>query len=72
MPPMQPVDSSSIEAVGYDPQTRELHVRFVGGGLYVYGGVDRTWFDGLLRAESKGRYFNQEIKPRGFSYERRG
>jgi hypothetical protein len=40
MPEMREVDSSAIEAVGYDPDTRELHVRFKDTGLYVYSGVD--------------------------------
>ncbi|GEK80667.1 KTSC domain-containing protein [Agrococcus baldri] len=64
MPRMQPVESSSIEAVGFEPTRNELTVRFVGGGTYVYGMVPRSVFDDLLAAESKGRFVNQRIKPR--------
>lgn len=64
MPDMQMVDSSAMEAVGYDPATRELHVQFVGGRLYAYLDVDESVFQELLMADSKGSYFNREIKPR--------
>lgn len=71
MPQMHEVDSEAIAAIGYDPDTRQLHVAFVDTGLYVYDDVDEDLYDGLLHAESKGSYFNLEIKPRGFTYERR-
>ena len=71
MPEMHAVDSSAIEAVGYDPAARKLHVRFKDTGLYVYSGVEEGIAAALLAAESKGTYFNQEIKPRGYPYERR-
>lgn len=71
MPRMHEVDSEAIAAVGYERATRRLHVRFVDTGLYVYDDVDEDLYEGLLHAESKGSYFNLEIKPRGFAYERR-
>ena len=64
MPDMQMVDSSTMEAVGYDRAMRELHVQFQGGKLYVYLDVDEYVFNELLMADSKGSYFNREIKPR--------
>lgn len=63
MPDMQMVDSSAMESVGYDAPTRELHVQFVGGKLYVYLDVDEYVFQELLLADSKGSYFNRKIKP---------
>jgi hypothetical protein len=71
MPEMHAVESSVMEAVGYDPARRQLHIRFRDTGLYVYSGVEEKVAGGLLAAESKGAYFNQEIKPRGYPYERR-
>ena len=71
MPEMLAVESSSVEAVGYDGDARELHVRFVGGGLYVYAGVEREVFDALMFAPSKGAYVNLQLKPRGYECERR-
>lgn len=63
-PDMQMVDSSNVEAVGYDDATRELHVRFTTGRTYVYLDVDEFHFQELLAADSKGSYLNREIKPR--------
>lgn len=71
MPEMHPVESSVIEAIGYDPDRRELHIRFVDTGLYVYLDVDRATFDRLCAAASKGSHFNRAVKPRGFAFERR-
>lgn len=59
------VDSSSIEAIGYDAETAELHVRFLQGGeTYVYSGVEPETFDEFMRVDSKGRYYNANIRPR--------
>lgn len=60
---MQPVESSSVDAVGFDPARNELTVRFVSGDSYVYGMVPRSVFEALLEAESIGRFVNLRIKP---------
>ena len=62
MPDMTPVDSSNIESVGYDTSNRELHVRFLGNHTYVYSDVPAEVFEELLRAPSKGSYFNRAVK----------
>ncbi len=62
MPDMTYVDSSNIEAIGYDDQSEELHVRFLSGSTYIYHGVPRFVFDGLMNAASKGSYLNREVK----------
>ena len=65
MPEMHYVDSSNIEAVGYDPASQELHVRFLRSGeTYVYYNVEDWAFRELLQADSKGQYLNQNIKDR--------
>lgn len=64
MPRMQPVESSSVDAVGFDPARNELTIRFVDGGTYVYGMVPRSVFDALLDADSPGGFVNQQVKPR--------
>ncbi|MGI8588931.1 MAG: KTSC domain-containing protein [Chloroflexia bacterium] len=56
MSDLQPVESSMIEAVGYDPDTRELEVLFNSGKLYIYEGVEPTVYEGLMHAESKGQF----------------
>ncbi len=63
MTDMQFVDSSNIEAIGYDPEALELHVRFLKSGeTYVYSDVNQAVFDELMQAESKGSYLNRRIK----------
>jgi len=67
MPEMTPVDSSNVASVGHDPETSALYVEFIGGGLYVYSGVDTQTFDELRDAASVGSFLNRVIKP-NFSY----
>ena len=62
-PDMQMVDSSSVEAVGYDPEAREIYVRFIGGRTYVYQGADERTFEELRTADSVGGYLNRVLKP---------
>lgn len=62
MPEMTYVDSSNIEAIGYDDATQELHVRFLSGATYIYKGVPRQIFDDLMQAPSKGSFLNREVK----------
>jgi hypothetical protein len=62
-PEMQAVDSSSIEAVGYDSEDREIYVRFLDGRTYAYSDTDKSTFEELLSADSVGSYFNHVIKP---------
>lgn len=59
---MKPVESSQVKAVGYDPAASELFIEFTRGAVYVYRGVPRDVYDRFLAAESKGRFFSQEIK----------
>jgi hypothetical protein len=65
MPEMIFVDSSNIEAIGYDAANRELHVRFVNSGeTYVYSDVEEWEFEEFQRADSKGTYLYGNIRPR--------
>jgi hypothetical protein len=56
------VDSSNIEAIGYDDDAQELHVQFLNSGHYVYSNVPRFVFDNLMNANSKGSFLNREVK----------
>lgn len=60
----QPVESSSIRSVGYDPRTMTLEVEFDSGGIYQYSEVPESVYTGLIGATSKGSYFNEHIKDR--------
>ena len=65
MPEMIFVDSTTIEAIGYDSASRELHVRFVKSGeTYVYYDVDEWEFEEFKGADSKGIFLNTNIKSR--------
>ncbi len=60
---MHYVDSSNIEAIGYDVDTQQVHVRFLkSGATYVYYDVEEWRFDEFRQAESKGEYLNENIK----------
>jgi hypothetical protein len=64
MPEMSFVDSSNIEAIGYDTGTLELHVRFLRSGeTYVYYAIEEWRYQELMQADSKGTYLNVNIKP---------
>lgn len=62
MPEMIYVDSSNVEAIGYDDATQELHVQFVSSGYYIYYDVPREIFDMLMYSQSKGSFLNREVK----------
>lgn len=62
MPEMIYVDSSTVEAVGYDDKAQELHVQFTSHGIYIYYEVPRNVFDAFMSAASKGSFLNREIK----------
>lgn len=60
---LKPVQSSNVQAVGYDPQARRLAVQFKGsGGIYHYDGVEQSDHDKLIGAESIGSHFSQHIR----------
>jgi hypothetical protein len=56
------VSSSNIVSVGYDEEQRILAIVYRGGRVYHYLEVPPERVLSLLRAESKGRFVNQEIK----------
>ena len=60
----QPVRSSNICSVGYEPETQTLELEFHGGGIYQYSSVPEAVYKGLMRAASKGSYFHDYIKDR--------
>jgi hypothetical protein len=58
------VRSSSIQSVGYDPETRSLEVQFHSGGVYQYSGVPEAAYQTFVQAASTGSYSNEHIKDR--------
>jgi hypothetical protein len=59
---MPHVQSSVMTRVHYDEDTAELDVSFVSGKVYRYGSVPLAIYVDLLDAESKGEFFNANIK----------
>jgi hypothetical protein len=58
-----PVTSSSLASVGFDPATNELEIEFRGGDVYRYL-VPRRVHRELMAADSVGRHFVTCIRPR--------
>jgi len=56
------VHSSSIVSIGYDSVSSVLEVEFTGREVYQYTGVPATLYDGIMKAESHGKYLNAFIK----------
>ena len=57
-----PVESSSLDSVGYEKKV--LEVSFRNGGLYQFFDVPEELLVALMQADSKGRFFNQRIRGR--------
>jgi hypothetical protein len=55
-----PVDSSTLETVGY--QDGVLEIEFKNGRVYQYFDVPEWVVDGLTRAPSKGKFFTEQIR----------
>lgn len=58
------VESTTLGSAGHDNQAAVLELQFRNGAVYQYSLVPRQVYRDLLRAESKGRYFNQSIRGR--------
>ena len=62
------VDSSQIEAIGYDAETQTLAIQFKGkgekpGSVYHYSGFSAEDWQAFRDAESVGSHFYKNIKP---------
>jgi hypothetical protein len=63
------VESSTLTTIAYDRNRELLQLEFNSRALYQYFGVPATVHEGLLRAPSKGSYFNHAIRGK-FPYQR--
>jgi len=64
----EPVDSSSIAAVGYDAGTRTLEIEFHNGRIYQFFGVPAEMAQALRAAKSTGAYFNKYVRNGGYEF----
>lgn len=60
----QPVDSSNLKSVGYDPKSKTMHVEFHSGRVYEYSGVPESEHAALIKADSVGKHFHAHIRPK--------
>jgi KTSC domain-containing protein len=58
----QPVESSSVLSLGYDPANRALEVQFTSGAVYRYLDVPTRVVEGLATAPSIGRYVARNVR----------
>jgi hypothetical protein len=63
-----PLQSSLLSSIAYSIHAT-LELEFRSGAIYRYFAVPYTVFEGLIAAESKGAYFNRNVRNR-FRYQR--
>lgn len=54
--------SSNLRSAAYDPDTKDLTIVFVNGGVWVYANVPDEVYQGLIQASSHGGYFHANIR----------
>lgn len=66
----QVLGSSNVQAIAYDEEKKEVHVKFhPDGAEYVYEDVGPGIWDELLNTPSKGRFVQIQLR-RAHSYRR--
>jgi hypothetical protein len=63
------VESTTLSTIAYDDARNLLQLKFGSGAIYEYFDVPAAVHADLLRASSKGTYFNRMIRGR-FAYAR--
>ncbi len=67
--PRVKLQSRLLSAVTYSIQRKTLKVEFTNGEVYLYTKVPLAVYQDLVTADSKGRFFNSDIRD-AFPYER--
>ena len=57
----QYVSSSNIASIGYDPDNQVLEIEFLSGAVYQYYDVPQSVYDGLMAADSHGKFLDVYI-----------
>ncbi|MGE3646618.1 MAG: KTSC domain-containing protein [Beijerinckiaceae bacterium] len=66
-----PVSSSNIASIGYDPGSETLEIEFTNGSIYRYFNVPSGLHEQLMAAPSKGQFLNTYIR-NAYPYSRVG
>ncbi len=56
------VSSSNIASIGYDSESETLEIEFLNGSVYQYFDVPEHVYEGIMSADSHGKYLNANIK----------
>ena len=59
---MEIKNSSCIKSFDYNKETKVLRIEFTHGGIYDYEGVPENIIRKWMQADSKGKFFNKEIR----------
>lgn len=65
-----PVNSSTIESIGYDPATQTLEVDFKGSGIYEYFGISPELHKDLMESSSKGTFLHFNVIRKKFEFKK--
>ena len=66
---LKPVDSDMLLAAGYDEKSHSLFAEFRTGETYRYKNVPSFIYQGLMDADSKGRFMHKYVLRR-YDYDR--
>lgn len=55
-------NSSNVQAIGYDPQSREMQVQFKGGAIYTHANVPVIEHAKFVASESKGTHYHNQFR----------
>jgi hypothetical protein len=62
IPTLQPINSSALKAAAYDPASQTMFIQFPSGNIYAYPEVSTDTWAAFQAAESKGKFYGQNIK----------
>jgi KTSC domain-containing protein len=60
--PKKHVLSTAVWAVGYDEPRGVLQMELMNGAVYDYLDVPRSVYERFMNADSKGGYYNREVR----------
>lgn len=61
-PELKPLKSSMMDGYAYDPQTRDMHIRFKTGEVWRYRDVPADKAEAFAGSASHGRFFVDRIR----------
>jgi len=62
IPELNPVNSSNVESIGYDPENEIVFVKYSTQKVYAYKGVPEFEYQNLLCSASIGSYLHRNYK----------